>query len=158
HAQTDGNGNGIVAAYSGGHLMSLTHTSGASITFTYTAQGKIATATTSTGQEITYGYDPSRSYLLSATSQDGTVSYTYITDPSNPLQLHALQTITHPSGIHTFFTYDALGRLANQQGDNGTGSLSYAYFSPAGYAVTDATGATTTVQTNENGLPLATTD
>src|SRR5262249_520532 len=119
---------------------------------------KIATATTSTGQEITYGYDPSGSYLLSATSQDGTVSYTYITDPSNPLQLHALQTITHPSGIHTFFTYDALGRLANQQGDNDTRSLSYAYFPPAGYAVTDATGATTTVQTNENGLPLATTD
>jgi RHS repeat-associated protein len=158
HVQVDSNGNSITTAYTGSQLTSLTHSSGAALTFTYNPQGRIATATASTGLAVTYSYDPSGNYLLSATSADGSVSYSYITSSSNGLQLHALQSITHPDGTHTFFSYDALGRLANQQGDNGTGSLSYAYFIPGGYTVTDATNLARTVLFNENGQPAAITD
>ena len=154
HSLADSNGNSITAAYQGGHLSSLTHSSGASIVFTENAQGHILTATASTGQIVTYTYDATGNYLLSASSADGTVSYSYDTDtdPTKAAQEHALTSITHPDGTHTFFTYDSLGRLTNEQGDNGTGSLTFTYFSPGGYTQTvDATGATTTVLYNERG-------
>ena len=73
--------------------------------------------------------------------------------------MHALQSITHADGTHTFITYDSQGRVTNLHGDNNTGSVTYAYLAPAGYtARIDATAATSMVQYNENGEPTSVQD
>ena len=155
---TDRNGNGIVAARNGSQLI-LSSTSGASLTCDYNAQGRITRVVSSGGQTVTYSYDPSGSELQSVTGPDGTISYTYITDASNPAREHALASITHPDGTHSYFSYDSQGRLTNEQGDNNSGSVTYAYLSPAGYTMTvDATNATTTVQYNDTGRTTAIID
>ena len=35
--------------------------------------------------------------------------------------------MTHADSTHAYFTYDSQGRLSNTQGDNQTGSATYAY-------------------------------
>ena len=155
----DLNGNKITAGFTGSQLTKLTDSSGATLSFQYNAQGRISVATASTGQTCTYTYDATGENLLAAKGPDGTISYTYLTDTTKPAQLHALQSITHTDGTHTFISYDSQGRVSNIHGDNDTGSVTYAYLAPAGYtARIDATAATTTVQYNQNGQPTSVQD
>ncbi len=156
---TDKNGNSIVATYESGQLTLLTDSSGVTLAFHYNAQGRIDRATASTGQSSTYSYDATGQHLLSVNGPDGTVSYSYITGSANPAQLHALQSIARTDGTHTFFSYDSQGRLTNEHGDNNTGSVTFAYLTPAGYTSrVDATNATTTVQYNDRGQPTSIQD
>ena len=155
----DQNGNNITASFTGSQLTKLTDSSGATLTFQYNAQGRISVATASTGQTSTYTYDATGEHLLGVKGPDGSLSYTYLTDTTKPAQLHALQSITHADGTHTFITYDSQGRVTNIHGDNNTGSVTYAYLAPAGYtARIDATNATSTVQYNESGQPTSVQD
>ena len=155
----DLNGNKITASFTGSQLTKLTDSSGATLTFQFNAQGRISVATASTGQTSTYTYDATGEHLLGVKGPDGSISYTYLTDTTKPAQLHALQSITHADGTHTFITYDSQGRVTNIHGDNNTGSVTYAYLAPAGYtARIDATSATSTVQYNENGQPTSVQD
>ncbi len=96
HSETDLDGNTILATYTGPLLTSLSHTGGASLHFTYNAQGRIVSAVASTGQTVNYTYDPSGEYLLTASGPDGSVSYTYATAQTNPALQHAAL-IDHPS-------------------------------------------------------------
>jgi YD repeat-containing protein len=54
----DLNGNRITAGYSGGELISLTHSNGQAITLGYSAQGRISQVTDPAGATTTYTYDP----------------------------------------------------------------------------------------------------
>ena len=156
-ATVDTNGNILEAGYSGTELTSLTEYNSSlieqgSLAFTYNA-GRVVSATTSTGETVSYTYDSTNSFLLSAQGPDGSVSYTYNTNSSNPATENALLSITHPDGTHTYFTYNSAGQLTNEAGDNGAGSLTFAYLSPGGYTETDATNATTTILVNLYGQP-----
>jgi RHS repeat-associated protein len=155
---TDRDGNAIVATRNGSQL-TLSSSSGTSLTCDDNAQGRITHVVSSTGQTVTYTYDSSGTELQTVTGPDGTVSYTYIMDTSNPARDHALASIRHLDGTHSYIGYDSQGRLTNAHGDNNTGSVTYAYLSPGGYTMTvDATKATTTVQFNETGLTTAVID
>ena len=124
--------------------------------------------TTSTGQVARYQYlaDPDNGttgsdaqYLQCVSSPDGTISYSYVEDATDSRQLHALASITHSDGTHSFFCYDSQGRLQNEHGDNDTGSVTFSYFDPGGYTSrVDATGATTTVFFDESGRTLSVKD
>ena len=153
----DPNGNRITAGYTAGLLTSLTHSDGDSLTIAYNADGRISQVTDSAGRTTTYTYDAAGENLLSVTNSAGTTKYTYI-DGTNIEQEHALQSITYPDGTHSYFSYDALGRLSQESGDNGAGQLTYTYFSPGGYTVTDANGAITKILYDVNGNPAQITD
>ncbi len=153
----DPDGNQIRAGYTAGLLTSLTHSDGDSLTIAYNAQGRISQVTDSAGRATTYTYDAAGEHLQSVTNPAGTTQYTYI-NGANIEQEHALQSITYTDGTHSYFSYDALGRLSQESGDNGAGQLTFTYFSPGGYTVTDANGATTKILYDVNGNPAQITD
>jgi RHS repeat-associated protein len=148
----DPNQNRITAGYTHGLLTSLTHSDGDQLSIAYNAQGLISQVTDPAGRVTSYSYDASGQHLLSVTTPSGTTQYTYV-DGSNIEQEHALASITDPDGTHTFFNYDDLGRLSQESGDNGAGLLSFTYFSPGGYSVTDANNQTTTIRYGVDGDP-----
>jgi RHS repeat-associated protein len=153
----DPDGNRITAGYTGGLLTSLTHSDGDRLTLAYNAQGLISQVTDPGGRVTTYTYDAGGQHLLGVTTPAGTTQYTYVDGP-NIEQEHALQSVTYQDGTHDYFGYDALGRLTQESGDDGAGLLEFTYFSPGGYSVTDANGATTTVLYDVDGKPARVKD
>src|SRR5262249_39829151 len=59
----DSNGNRVTAAYTGGHLTSLTASTGPSLTFAYNGD-RIISVTDSTGRTTHYTYDASNQHLM----------------------------------------------------------------------------------------------
>lgn len=150
----DPNRNRITAAYNGaGQLATLTHTSGASLTFTYdTTSGRLMQVADSTGRMATYAYDTSATQLLSVTTAKGTQSFEYV--PGNdPATQHSLALITETNGSHTFYDYDSLGRLSATEFDGGAErqTIEYGHFGQITFK--DAQNAATLVFFNDVGQP-----
>ncbi len=147
----DTDGNRITAGYTDGHMTSLTHSSGQSLTLTYDAAGHIATITDSANRVTTYHYDPSNHYLTSVVDFDGqTTSYTYDMG-TDVATAHALTSITRPDGSHDYYSYDSKGRLADAHRDGGANDTTFAYNQGA-VSVTDALGNTTVYSFDNRGL------
>jgi RHS repeat-associated protein len=140
----DADGNRITAGYdtASGQLVSLTHSSGQSLTIAYNAAGLIASVTDSAtpARTTTYTYDAANEHLIAVQAPDGLVThYTYYTG-AGAAREHALKTIEPPGGRVVTFTYDDQGRLASHVLNDGTERVDYGYDSPGGVTVTDATG------------------
>ena len=146
----DSDGNTITAGYTGSLLTSLTSSDGQKLTISYNAAGLIQQVTNPAGQVTTYAYDSSDQYLLSVTGPQGTTSYAYVTG-QGIAQQYALASITNPDGTHQYFAYDAQGRLIETSLDGNADPIQYAYTSPGGVAMTNASGAMTTVLFNRYG-------
>ena len=156
--EQDPNGNRITAAYTGGLLTSLTHSSGAFIKLSYNSQGLLAGLQTSDGHQASYAYDSTGQHLVSYTDEYGTTNYSYLTGQSNPALENALATIAYSDNTHIYFTYDNQGRLVRTNRDNGQEAVTYAYPASGGLTTTDADGATSTVLMDDNGLAEETID
>ncbi|MEQ8785303.1 MAG: CARDB domain-containing protein [Pirellulaceae bacterium] len=137
----DANGNRIDAGYTAGRLTSLTHTSGASFTIDYNADGRIRQLTDDVGRITTYSYDASSQYLEQAATEQGVTAYTYNTSGPDVL-LHALRSATGPDGVSVEFDYDAQGRLAGQSLTAGAQALTFSYGDVGLVTTTDLSGAT----------------
>jgi RHS repeat-associated protein len=145
------NGNRVTAGYTARRLTSLTHTSGAAILLSYNAQGRIEQLADTAGQTVVYGYDAAGEHLISYTDKYGTHQYTYLTGQGAARE-HALASIDFSDDTHRQFTYDAQGRLIQENRDGGLQATSYTYLPGGGFAVTDATGGTTTLLQDDAGL------
>src|SRR5205085_2047703 len=77
-------------------------------------------------------------------------SYTYDTG-ANPITAHALSSVTDPAGTHTFYSYDAQGRLADVQQDAGGQDTTFTYVGGR-VSVSDALHNTTTYSFDHRGL------
>jgi RHS repeat-associated protein len=146
----DTNGNKVTASYTGSLLTSLSSSDGGIFTIAYNAAGRVQNVTDAAGQITTYTYDAANEHLLSVAGPGGTTSYTYITG-QGIAQEHALASITFPDGTHEYFSYDGQGRLVGTSRDGGADPVQYAYTSPGGVTMTDASGASTTLLFNEFG-------
>jgi len=146
---TDTHGNRITAVYTGSRVTSLVASNGDALTIAYNDQGLVSQLTDAFGRVTTYGYDASGQHLISVTGPGGTTTYQYSTATSGPTANELLE-VGNPDGTHEYFTYDASGRL-NGQSFDGAQAVSLAYDGPGGVAITDATGATTTVLFNAVG-------
>jgi RHS repeat-associated protein len=135
----DLNGNRITTAYTNGLVTSATSTTGDTLTFTYDGNGRITQSTDPVGRTTTYSYDSSDQHLLSITNASGTISMAYITG-QGAAQEHALQSVTWQDGTHTYYGYDAQGRLINIQRDGGAQQITLAYASTGAITLTDALG------------------
>jgi RHS repeat-associated protein len=161
HFLEDANQNRVTAGYTSGQLTSLTDSNGSFLTLAYNAQGLISTVTDSNGLVTTYTYDPTNELLLSVSNAEQTQHYTYLTG-SNPALQFALATLTKTDGTQLFLTYDAQGRLINQQGctclSNPVEHLSYTYGIGGTVTTTDNTGDSTTLLFNAYGEPTVEQD
>ena len=152
----DASGNRITAGYTGGALTTLTASDGDALTIAYNAQGKIASVVDPSGRVATYAYDSTGQMLTSVTTAAGSSTYAYGTDTTGPTAFE-LASIGDPGGTHVDFGYDSQGQLATEQGDGGTGKLTYSYGVDS-YTVTDAAGNATTSIFDQTGATVATVD
>jgi len=155
---TDGNvsfledtqGNRITANYTDGRLTSLAHSSGATFTLSYNAQGRISRLTDQAGRVTMYAYDASGEHLLSVTSPGGTTAYTYESGQGAARE-YALKSITYRDGTHLFYDYDSQGRLISQSRDGGVDAVTYTYPTPGAITSTNAAGAASTILYDDAG-------
>jgi len=153
----DTNGNRVTAGYGSGRLVSLTASSGQTLTLTYSGAGLISKVTDSAGRVTNYAYDASNIHLMSVTAFNGEVtSYTYNTAGGSASQ-HAMTSITFPGGTHRYFAYDTQGRLASTSVDGGALPASLSYL--AGQVeITDALGNRASFYFDHNGQLAKTVD
>jgi RHS repeat-associated protein len=124
---TDTNGNRIDATYVLGNLTRLTHSVGQWLELEYNTAGRIAALRDAAGRETLYTYDGSNEHLLSVRNFDGRVTnYTYI-QGQGPAREHAIAGVEPPTGVITYFTYDAQGRFATVSKANGVELTSFGY-------------------------------
>jgi RHS repeat-associated protein len=123
----DRNSNRITCAWSSGRLSTLTHSSGASLSFTYNGNERIATVTDHLSRQATYTYSGDGEYLERATSPDGMI-YDYTYDKgTNIARLHALRTITTPSGLIFEYQYDTQGRISQLSWNGDSNPVTFDY-------------------------------
>jgi RHS repeat-associated protein len=156
-SMADPGGNTVTAGYTGGLLTSLTSSDGKSLTIAYNSARRIQTVTDPARQVTTYTYDATGQYLLSVSGPQGTTNYTYVTG-QNITQDNALASITFPDSTHQYFSYDSQGRLIETSRDGNAEPIQYAYTSPGGITMTDASGAMTTMLFNEYASLVMETD
>ncbi|HEX3150377.1 MAG TPA: RHS repeat-associated core domain-containing protein [Gemmataceae bacterium] len=148
------NGTRITAGYDvQNHLISLTHSDGRALTFTWNKTGQFASVTDSVGRatKLTFG----GGLLKSATDASGTTKYAYL--GGSPGQKYAMASITLPGNVKTTFTYDKLGRLIGRKVGK-LQSATYTYFPGGGSKMADAFGASTTILTDIDGQVAAIRD
>ncbi len=155
--QQDRNGNRVTAGYTGSQLTSYTDNFGNVSTLRYNAQGRIDRITDAVGRETNFTYDAAGEHLLSIAKAQGTQQFAYVTG-QGPQKEHAVASITHIDGTHTFFTYDSRGRLSKTTADGGANEVTYTYDGLGGVTATDAQGGATTALFNEFGLPAMVRD
>ncbi len=153
----DSNGNRITATYTGTLLTKLTASNGAYLTLSYNSNGLLTSVTDSTGESTTYTYDSTGQYLLSATNEYGTTSYSYVSGQGAAAQ-NALASITFANGSHVYYSYDSEGRLIDEHQDNDQEDVKISYGAAGGYTTTDADGNKTTVFTDDSGEACETID
>ncbi len=139
----DRNGNRLTAVYSGGRVARLDHSNGDQVSIEYNAQGRVSRMTGPTGEQTTFTYDAAGEHLLTVSTAQGTITYSY-TD-GGPAAQHTLAQIDFGDGTHLNFQYDAQGRLTRQYrgGTVAVDDLTISYDSAGGLTFTDATGSAT---------------
>jgi len=154
----DLNGNRISLTYSGKYLVSISTTSGQSITLQYSASGRIRRVTGYGGQIVDYNYDLSGEHLEEVVSPGNVANqYEYVYAPGQPSN-HALRTIIYPDGKHQFYGYDDRGRLAEQCRDGGAERMEYSYDDGGQVSIRNAVGQTTMVQLGDRGQVVSVRD
>ena len=136
----DTNGNRITAAYTSGRLSGLTHSGGQLLTIAYNGAGLISSISDSTGRQALFTYDVASQHLVSFQGYDGLiVKYTYDATAGSVTE-HALMSVEYPDGTHTFFAYDAAGRLSSVYGDSNAVHTDFTYESAGKVSVFDGKG------------------
>jgi RHS repeat-associated protein len=172
----DRNGNRTTLTYTNRLLTGVADTYGDQFSLQYDALGHIIQATDPVGRVTTYTYttlsDTQHStFLTSVTSAAGTTNITwnqggpsgvgYLADSCVPTYCEpaiGIASIAYPDGTHTYYTYDAVGRLVSQSHDGGAQAITYTYNANGTVTATDALGKSTTTATSQMGLPTAITD
>jgi YD repeat-containing protein len=146
----DPNGNRITAGYDGvGILLTLTHSSGPTLTFSYNANGRLEEVNDDAGRTTTYAYDTAGEHLVSVTEQltaapasARSTTYSYVTGHGDARE-HALESIAFADGTHLFYEYDSQGRVIEKSRDGGAETVSLTYDNDAGVTFTNVAGTTT---------------
>ncbi|WP_231607038.1 cadherin-like domain-containing protein [Crocosphaera watsonii] len=140
----DSNGNRLSTEYTDGNLTRLFDTVGNSLSFTYNDQGLIIMVVDHAGRTSTYTYDESGKVVLTANIDGEETTYTYDEN-------YLVTSITDASGTKTLFTYDDYGRLIEEKLADGSEQVTYSYDSTGGMTITDASGSSIQLFTNELG-------
>jgi RHS repeat-associated protein len=151
----DPNGNRVSCSYDqSNRLSSLKHSDGDSYRLEYNSFNRISKLIDNAGREIRYDYSSDGFYLAKVTDESNRVtSYNYIVGQSDSSN-HRLSSITFPDGTHTFYTYNANGRLSSLSGAGGFGKQTFSYDKDGVTSITDAAGGITKFKVNTFGRPI----
>jgi YD repeat-containing protein len=140
----DRNGNRLTLTYAASRLNLISHSSGQSLSLTYSPEGRLRFLTDSTGYQVEYVYDAAGEHLMSVVETNSAATtvtgYSYNPVTGGPAD-HALAAIAFPGGTHQTYMYDARGRLASASRDGGAEMFTYSYIEPGEVDITDGTGA-----------------
>ncbi len=153
----DLNSNRFTLSRQGGVITGIATTNGDTVTFEYNASGRIIKTTDAVGRETIYGYDLDNEHLTNVTTQQGTVSFTYVTGQGAARE-HAVQSISYPDGSHLYFEYDARGRLFRKYQDGQSKPLTYTYESTGEVIIKDADGNSTRNKPDQFGVITSVVD
>jgi RHS repeat-associated protein len=146
----DPNGNRITATWSDAQLLSLTHSSGQTLQFVYSA-GLLQSVTDPVGRTTTFHYDGG-SHLTNVTQFDGNgVAYTYL-NGQGLVREHALNEVTYPGGLREIFSYNAQGRIESMAQGCCGGSVNFAYDAFGTVVVSDSLTNRTKFYLDHHGL------
>ena len=177
----DRDSNRTMLTYTNGNMTSATDAFGNTISFQYDSYNHITQFTDAVGRITTFTYDTvpetvngittTYEFLLTKTDATGTTNYTW--NEGSSLGIGSIDdscvinycgspvgiaSIAYPDGTHTYYQYDAAGRLVSESNDNGAQAINYTYGSNGTFTVTDALGHATQTVPNVLGLPLQITD
>lgn len=132
----DLNSNRVTAIWSGALLMRLEHSSGESLTFSYTGN-LLQSVADSFGGETLYSYDSVQNLVAAAYDGATIVAYTYVAGQGAARE-HALSAVIYPGGTRDEFAYDERGRLLSMSRGCCAEKLTFAYDAVGTVALTDA--------------------
>jgi RHS repeat-associated protein len=166
----DLNGNRITATYTNGLVTSVVDSVGNTISFVYDSLGHITQSTDPVGRVTSYTYDIKSdtlhsTFLTSISDSTGTTSFAWneggpsgvgYFDPSCVTTYCepaiGVNTVTYPNGTHTYYNYDALGRMTNQYRDGSAETVNYTYGPAGAMSVANADGDVSQVIPNQYGV------
>jgi RHS repeat-associated protein len=173
----DTNQNQVTLTYNGSaQLASAVDSFGNMISYVYDSLGHVTQITDPVGRVTTYTYDIlsdtlHSTFMTSITDPTGTTSFLwneggahgvgYIADSCITTYCEAaigINAITFPDGTHTYYTYDAQGRVATKSQDGGAQKVTYTYGATGTVTFTDALGNATQSVPNQYGTPAQTID
>jgi RHS repeat-associated protein len=155
--------------YTNDLMTSATDNFGNNYSYVYDSLGHITQATDPVGRVTTYTYDIKSdslhsTFLTSVTDAGGTTAISwneggpsgvgYFSDSCVSTYCEpaiGVNTIAYPDGTHSYYTYDALGRLASTYRDGKTENITYSYGSGGVVTKTDANGNVSRSILNEFG-------
>jgi RHS repeat-associated protein len=169
---SDRNGNKTTLTYTNQQVTGVADAFGSTLAFQYNSAGHIVQSTDAAGRVTTYAYDPQNpAFLTSIHDATGTTTLTwneggshgpgYMDDSCVATYCEpaiGIANIAFPDGSHTYYSYDALGRIASTNRDGGAEQVTYAYNSDGTVTTTDALGKSVLTAPNQTGLPAAITD
>ena len=169
---SDRNGNKTTLTYTNQQVTGVTDSFGNTLAFQYNSAGHIVQSTDAAGRVTTYAYDPQNpAFLTSIQDATGTTTLTwneggshgpgYIDDSCVATYCEpaiGIANIAFPDGSHTYYSYDALGRVVSSNRDGGAEALTYTYNSDGSVTTTDALGKSVVIAPNQAGLPAVITD
>jgi RHS repeat-associated protein len=166
----DTNQNQVTLTYNGSaQLASAVDSFGNMISYVYDSLGHVTQITDPVGRVTTYTYDIlsdtlHSTFMTSITDPTGTTSFLwneggahgvgYIADSCITTYCEAaigINAITYPDGTHTYYTYDAQGRVATKSQDGGAQKVTYTYGATGTVTFTDALGNATQYVPNQYG-------
>jgi YD repeat-containing protein len=153
----DLNGYQMSMAYTGSQLTSMTDSNNDTLALAYNSQGLLTQMTDQVGRTTTYTYDSTGNHLLTMTNAKGTTTLTWITGLGAAVE-HAISSIGYTDGSHTYYEYDAQGRVVHIYRDGNLNSRTIAYDSSGGATITDANGSSYSLAFSEVGQIAQLTD
>ena len=148
----DPNGNCIIADYSNGRLVRLTHSSGQELQIEYNAIGNINRITDDDGRQTNYTYDSNDEYLVNVRFYDGTEDIYVYYSGSVDAAMHALIEIQKTCCSHQYITYDDRGRIFHLTKTNDQERYTFSYDSLGTVSIIDSLNNTTKFYLDHRGL------
>lgn len=170
------NGYKIQLAYTGSLVASASDGFGNKLSFQYDSLGHIVQASDAAGRTSTFAYttlpDAQHStFLTSITNAAGTTTLTWNQGGTNGVGYFDdscvatycepainVTSIAFPDGSHSYYSYDAAGRLIGQTRDGGAQAFTYTYNGDGSVSLTDAMGKTRRVTMDPFSDPLSIID
>jgi RHS repeat-associated protein len=172
----DRNGNRSTLTYANSQLVSAQDAFGNTLSYQYDDLGHVTQFTDASGKITSFTYTTladtlHSTFLTSVTDARGTTTISwnqggshgvgYINDACVTTYCESaigIASIAYPDNTHTYFQYDAIGRLIGRNRDGGAQAVTYSYGTDGSTTTTDALGNSARVVFGQGSVPSVISD